>query len=256
MMFCKSAKLLLTTLLAMLLMACNEAHLLENLTQQQANQVLAVLQQYDIAAQKQGGGKGGYTVTINRAETTAALSIINLYQLPWPSDVQIGQAFPDSALVASPNAEQARVISLQEQRLEQSLRIISQVVNAKVHISYPLFSNDAANRFTSDHVGVIITHKGNIDESMFISQVKSLIKNSLSNIRYENISVVLFAVPAIQYVPPTKVRSVEFTVWQGALILVLLIVLMTGIYFITMMMRRSHPHEAATAMAHDKEPPA
>ncbi|WP_374191025.1 hypothetical protein [Candidatus Symbiopectobacterium sp. 'North America'] len=130
------------------------------------------------------------------------MSIINLYQLPWTSDVQIGQAFPESALVASPNAEQARVISLQEQRLEQSLRIISQVVNAKVHINYPFFSKDAANRFTSDHVGVIIIHKGNIDESVFISQVKSLIKNSISNIRYENISVVLFAVPAIQYVPP------------------------------------------------------
>ncbi|WP_413542248.1 type III secretion system inner membrane ring lipoprotein SctJ [Candidatus Symbiopectobacterium sp. NZEC127] len=256
MMFRKCAKKLLATLLAMLLMACNESHLLENLTQQQANQVLAVLQQYDIAAQKQGGGKGGYTITINRAEATAALSIINLYQLPWSGDVQIGQAFPESALVASPNAEQARVISLQEQRLEQSLRIISQVVNAKVHISYPLFSNDAANRFTSDHVGVIITHKGNIDESVFISQVKSLIKNSLSNIRYENISVVLFAVPAIQYVPPTKVRSVDFTVWQGALILALLMVLMTGIYFIAKMMRRSTPNDAVTPMTHEKEPPA
>lgn len=50
MMFWKCAKLLLATLLAMLLMACNENHLLENLTQQQANQVLAVLQQYDIEA--------------------------------------------------------------------------------------------------------------------------------------------------------------------------------------------------------------
>ncbi|WP_438801455.1 hypothetical protein [Candidatus Symbiopectobacterium endolongispinus] len=108
MMFWKCAKFLLATLHAMLLMACNENHLLENLTQQQANQVLAVLQQYDIAAQKQGGGKGGYTITINRAETTAALSIINLYQLPWTSDVRIGQAFPESTLVAYPIPMQNR----------------------------------------------------------------------------------------------------------------------------------------------------
>lgn len=256
-MFKNRAKAMLTVLLAMLLMACNENNLLENLTQQQANQVLAILQQYDISAQKQGGGKAGYAIAVNRTETTAALSIINLYQLPWPADVQIGQAFPESALVASPNAEQARVISLQEQRLEQSLRIISQVVNAKVHISYPVFSNDTANRLASDHVGVIITHKGNIDESVFISQIKSLIKNSLNNIRYENISVVLFSAPSIQYVPPTKVRSADFAVWQGILIVVLLAALLTGVYFITRRVHRTpSPSNAATEMKPDKEPRA
>lgn len=252
-MFRTHAKAIFTALLAMLLMACNENNLLDNLTQQQANQVLAVLQQYDISAHKQGGGKAGYTITVNREEVTAALSIINLYQLPWSADVQIGQAFPESALVASPNAEQARVISLQEQRLEQSLRIIDQVVNAKVHISYPVFSNDATNRLNNDHVGVIITHKGNIDESVFISQIKSLIKNSLSNIRYENISVVLFSTPSIQYIPPTKVRSAEFRVWQGGVIVVVFAALLFGIYFITRMMRRTPSHSTMTP---DKEPPA
>lgn len=256
-MFRIRAKAILTVLLAMLLMACNENNLLENLTQQQANQVLAILQQYDISAHKQGGGKAGYTIAVNRAEATAALSIINLYQLPWSADIQIGQAFPESALVASPNAEQARVISLQEQRLEQSLRIIGQVVNAKVHISYPVFSNDSANKLSNVHVGVIITHKGNIDESVFISQIKSLIKNSLSNIRYENISVVLFSAPSIQYVSPTKVRSAEFTVWQGGLIVVVFAALLIGIYFIIRMMRlTSSSNNTTTTMTPDKEPTA
>ncbi len=162
-----------------MLSACNDEKLLFNLTQEQANQVLAVLQQHNVSASKEGTLKAGYTVAVNKSESTAALSIINQYQLPWSADVQIAQAFPEGALVTSPNAEQARVISLQEQRLEQSLRMIAQVVNARVHVSYPAFNNDSS-RTPTGHVGVIITYKGEIDDNLFIPQIKHLIKNSFT----------------------------------------------------------------------------
>lgn len=197
---------------AFMLSACNDEKLLFNLTQEQANQVLAVLQRHNISANKEGTLKAGYTVTVNKPESTAALSIINQYQLPWSADVQIAQAFPEGALVSSPNAEQVRVISLQEQRLEQSLRMIAQVVNARVHVSYPAFNNDSSRTPTS-HVAVIITYKGEIDNNTFIPQVKVLIKNSFYDVHYENISVVLFPAPMIQYVTPTKVPDALPTTW-------------------------------------------
>lgn len=246
---------LLIILPAMLLTACNENTLLENLTQQQANQVMAILQQHDISAQKRGGGKAGYTITVSLAENTAALSIINQYQLPWPADVQIEKAFPENALVASPNAEQARVLSLQEQRLEQSLRIIDQVVNAKVHISYPPFGNEISAKSVTEHVGVIITFKGDIDENLFITQIKSLIKNSLNNIRYENISVVLFSAPAIQYAPPTKAPPSALNQWLWLFIAIALCTLITGGYFIYKATRKPpRPHDSDTP--HEEQGPA
>lgn len=203
----KYSRALAAVLFAFMLSACNDENLLYNLTQEQANQVLAILQQHNISAKKDGTLKAGYTVSVSESESTAALSIINQYQLPWAADVQIGQAFPESSLVASPNAEQARVLSLQEQRLEQSLRMISQVITARVHVSYPSFNNDTSGKKPIGHVGVLITYKGEIDDNLFISQIKTLIKNSFDDVRYENISVVLFPAPVIQYVAPTKVPS-------------------------------------------------
>lgn len=197
----------------LMLSACHEDAVLNNLTQDQANQALAILQQHNIAAQKNGTLKLGYTITVDNTETTAALSIINQYQLPWSADVQIAHAFPDSSLVSSPNAEQARVISLQEQRLEQSLRIITQVVNAKVHISYPSFKDDIGNKKTNGHVSVLISFKGEVDENTFISKIKLLIKNSLDDMRYENISVVLFSAPVIQYASPIKTPVSTPSLW-------------------------------------------
>ena len=210
--------------------ACNDNMLLENLSQQQANQILAILQQHDIASQKKGTPKTGYSINVKRDETTAALSVINQYQLPWPAEVQIAQAFPESALVSSPNAEQARVISLQEQRLEQSLRMIDRVVNAKAHLSYPSFDNNVSEKNVTQHASVIITHNDDIDENLFIPQVKSLIKNTLNNLRYDNISVVLFPAPALQYASPTHSSEPSVKLWVAGFTLVMLATLAAGGY--------------------------
>lgn len=233
------------TLAMIFLSGCNDQKVLDNLTQEQANQVLTVLQQHNIAAQKNGNLKSGYAVTVGNAETTAALSIINQYQLPWAADVQIGNAFPDSSLVSSPGAEQARVRSLQEQRLEQSLRIIDQVVNARVHMSYPYNANDISGRKSVSHIGILISYKGEIDENLFISKIKSLIKNSIDDIRYEDISVVLFPAPVIQYVAPLQVTKTVSGLWIGLAAGLALLIAGGASYFIYSQKRRRSREEAA-----------
>jgi len=219
-------------ILAFMMTGCDDEKLLSNLTQNQANQVIATLQQHNIMAKKEGSLKSGYNISVNGAESTAALSVINQYQLPWSADVEIAQAFPEGGLVDSPNAEQARVLSLQEQRLEQSMRLILQVVNARVHVSYPSFTPDIDNRKQIEHVSVLITYKGDLDDVIFISQIKSLIKNSFDDIRYENISVVLFPAPPLQYAPPGNVQNKNTSI-LGLLVMIalLLILTITGITY-------------------------
>jgi len=237
-----------------LISGCNDEKILDNLTQEQANQVLSVLQQHNIAAHKNGNLKAGYTVTVSAVENTAALSIINQYQLPWAADVQIANAFPDSALVSSPGAEQARVRSLQEQRLEQSLRIIDQVVSARVHISYPYYTSDISGKKSTSHIGILISYKGEIDKNIFISQIKNLIKNSIDDIRYENISVVLFNAPVIQYAAPLIINKSTSIFWF-ILFMVFGVLLITAGYFIYSYKRnRSSNNEKFEVEQTEKDP--
>ncbi|MGE6980172.1 type III secretion system inner membrane ring lipoprotein SctJ [Kluyvera intermedia] len=249
----KYIRALAVVLFAFMLSACNDEKLLFNLTQEQANQVLAILQQHNITANKEGTLKAGYTVAVNKAESTAALSIINQYQLPWTAEVQIAQAFPEGALVSSPNAEQARVLSLQEQRLEQSLRMIAQVVNARVHVSYPAFNNDSGANKPTGHVGVMITYKGEIDDNLFISQIKSLIKNSFDDVRYENISVVLFPAPMIQYVTPTNVPDSLPAAWVLILVALALCGAATSAYMLYRVSRRPPANEESATEPYEPE---
>ncbi len=243
----KYLRILTTLLLTIMLTACNDQGVLFNLTQVQANQVLAILLQHNITASKEGNLKAGYMVSVPTAESTAALSIINQYQLPWAADVQIAQAFPEGGLVDSPNAEQARVLSLEEQRLEQSLRMIDHVVNARVHISYPIFNSSLSDNKSVGHVAVLISYKGDINSNLFISQIKTLIKNSFENVNYDNVSVVLFPTTAIQYSAPTQVPTSIPLIWDIFFVFIGLGIVGTGGFMLYTLRRRTHNAEGNAA---------
>ncbi|MFT4463795.1 MAG: hypothetical protein ACMX3H_02050 [Sodalis sp. (in: enterobacteria)] len=121
-----------------MLSACKDEALLKNLDQVQANEVIATLQRNNIAAEKRDHGKGGYSITISKVDLPAAVDLLKTYQLPSPPRMEIVRMFPGDSLVSSPRAEKARLYSVIEQRLEQSLQVLEGVVNARVHVSYDI----------------------------------------------------------------------------------------------------------------------
>lgn len=106
----------------MTLAGCKDKDLLKGLDQEQANEVIAVLQMHNIEANKIDSGKLGYSITVAEPDFTAAVYWIKTYQLPPRPRVEIAQMFPADSLVSSPRAEKARLYSAIEQRLEQSLQ--------------------------------------------------------------------------------------------------------------------------------------
>ncbi|VEB55090.1 pathogenicity 1 island effector protein [Salmonella enterica subsp. enterica] len=73
---------LYTFLLVMTLAGCKDKDLLKGLDQEQANEVIAVLQMHNIEANKIDSGKLGYSITVAEPDFTAAVYWIKTYQLP------------------------------------------------------------------------------------------------------------------------------------------------------------------------------
>ncbi|HCQ1782315.1 TPA: EscJ/YscJ/HrcJ family type III secretion inner membrane ring protein, partial [Escherichia coli] len=111
-------------LFILLLCGCKQQELLNHLDQQQANDVLAVLQRHNINAEKKDQGKTGFSIFVEPTDFASAVDWLKIYNLPGKPDIQISQMFPANALVSSPRAEKARLYSAIEQRLEQSLKIM------------------------------------------------------------------------------------------------------------------------------------
>ncbi|AJY39283.1 type III secretion inner membrane ring lipoprotein SctJ [Burkholderia humptydooensis] len=197
----------------LLLAACNQQELLKNLTEQQANDVVAVLQAHDLAVRKEDLGKTGYAVSVEQADFPTAVDLLRQYNLPSQARVQIAQAFPADALVASPQAEQARLLSAVEQRLEQNLAALQNVVSARVQVSYPLKPSDSGKPDARMHVAALLTYRNDVNADILVSEVKRFVKNSFTNIDYDDISVILYRAPSLFRGAPTPPASHAGAAW-------------------------------------------
>ena len=176
--------------LCFVLTACDQ-ELLKNLDQRQANEVLAVLQQANITAKKQDGGKLGYSINVPQADFAKSVELLKTNDLPSKARVEIAQMFPADSLATSPRAEKARLYSGIEQRLEQSLLVLPSVIKSRLHISYDVESSASRQETAPAHVSVLVVYRNADDESVLINQIKRFLKNSLQSVNYYDISVVL-----------------------------------------------------------------
>ncbi|QBF27706.1 EscJ/YscJ/HrcJ family type III secretion inner membrane ring protein [Pseudomonas tructae] len=197
----------LGVMLCLLLGGCRQPLLLQGLDQQQANEVVALLQRNNIAVQKVDTGKSGYNVLVAQLDFPAAVDLLTQYGLPSRSRMQVAEMFPADALVASPRAEKARLYSAIEQRLEQSVTALAGVVSARVHVSYDLAAGEGGRASAPVHLSVLVVHEPDSEAQMLIDDLKRFLKNSFSDVDYEHISVVLTPRVAIQHHAPQGVQA-------------------------------------------------
>lgn len=203
----------LVLLLCLVLAGCRQPNLLEGLDQQQANEVLSVLQRNNIAAVKVDTGKTGYAVKIDALDFSAAVDLLNLYSLPSRPRLQVSEMFPADSLVASPRAEKARLYSALEQRIEQSLGVLEGVVSARVHVSYDLDAGEGGRKSPPVHLSAVVLHERDVEPQLLITDIKRFLKNSFAAVEYENVSVVLSKRSAIQHVAPSVAVTRGHSPW-------------------------------------------
>ncbi|MBA8500742.1 EscJ/YscJ/HrcJ family type III secretion inner membrane ring protein [Escherichia fergusonii] len=215
-------KTFLSLLIILLLCACKQQDLLTSLDQQQANEVLAVLQRHNIHADKKDMGKTGYTVTVDAADFPTAVDLLKVYKLPGRPDMEISQMFPADTLVSSPRAEKARLYSAIEQRLEQTLKTMDGIISARVHVSYDIDSGENGRNPGPVHLSVLAIYERDANPDDKINDIKRLMVNTFSGVIYENISVVLSKQPELQQQPPTSLVKKEILGFKQILTIILL----------------------------------
>lgn len=189
-------------LLVLLLAACRQQDLLKDLNQTQANEVIAVMQRHNIAADKLDRGKTGYSIQVGQSDFVGAVDVLRIYDLPSRPRMEIAQMFPADALVSSPRAEKARLYSGIEQRLEQSLQVMPGIVSARVHVSYDIDAGEGTTAARPMHLSALAVYDQETVPAVLIGQIKRFLKNSFPGIEYDHISVLLSQRSAMQHALP------------------------------------------------------
>ncbi|PNM27202.1 EscJ/YscJ/HrcJ family type III secretion inner membrane ring protein [Yersinia enterocolitica] len=226
-------------LIILLLSGCKQQDLLHNLDQQQANEVLAVLQRHNIYAEKNDLGKSGYTVTVEKKDFPAAVDWLKIYHLPARPDIEVSQMFPADSLVSSPRAEKARLYSAIEQRLEQSLRTMEGILSARVHVSYDIESGESGRPLQPVHLSVLAVYDRGINPEHKVNDIKRFLVNSFSNMEYDHISVVLSKRSEIQQQTPSAQVQKNNIGTDKVVIIIFLAVLSIGLIVFWFILRRS-----------------
>ncbi len=222
-------------LLSLLLFAC-DVELYQGLNEKQANDILAVLLENNIGAQKESQGKAGYAVLVDEENIVRALDLLNERNLPQESFQSLGSVFTSDGLVSSASSEKARMAYAISQELSDTFTRIDGVLTARVHIV--LGEQDQSGKFTvNPSAAILIRH---IPDSLvvnYIPQLQSITEKSVPKISGNSISIVLMPVRESVSVPWTSPPTFFQTLLQGShdaplLMLMLAIISIAGLVYL------------------------
>jgi type III secretion protein J len=172
------------------LAGCKET-LYSRLSEQEANDMVLVLQMAGIAVSKDRLDEKNWEVRVGANDMAAALAALKEAGMPKASHTEIGDLFKKQGLVSSPFEQRVRYLHGVSQELSHTLSQIDGVVSARVHIVIPSPSGDAPADQKAT-ASIFIKHRKEVNLESQAIAIKQLVANGVDGLDYENISLALF----------------------------------------------------------------
>jgi type III secretion protein J len=198
---CLSRALSCAVLLS-LLAACADQELYSQLSERQANEMVALLRGHGIEADKQSQ-EGHFSITTSRGEFAEAMRLLNAQGYPRESFDTMGKVFKKEGFVSSPLEERARLQHAMSQEISNTIASIDGVVTARVHLVVPE-RNPLIDKPQPAAAAVFIKYRPDVDLSAQVPQIKALVVNSIEGLSYDNVTVALFPADGVPAAPAAK----------------------------------------------------
>lgn len=196
--------LLLTV--ALLLGGCSDrVELHRQLSEQEANEVIAELADKHIRAQKVPA-KDGVIVAVNAIDIGRAVRTLEAVGLPRVARTTLGDTFRKEGVISTPLEERARYIYALSQELESTLSNIDGVIIARVHVVLPerIAPGEPVQPASAS---VFIKHDPRLDPDNIRARVRRMVASSIPGMTTavdnpQKLSVIF--VPATTYQDPQR----------------------------------------------------
>jgi type III secretion protein J len=181
----------LLVIACLLLAACNRADLYSQLSERQANEMIAALQSSGIDAVKSTKDSSTWTVKVAQGDFARAVDTLRAEGLPRDEFESLGRVFKKEGFVSSPLEERARLIYGLSQELSNTISAIDGVVIARVHLVVPE-RDPLSDKPRNASASVMVKHRPGVDLGSQVGQIKALVVNSVEGLSYDSVTVSLF----------------------------------------------------------------
>lgn len=161
-----------------------------NLSEREANDIIAVLLENGIDADKLIESEQSVTVQIDEKDLLKAVTLLKKYGLPKKERETLGSVFKKNGIMSSPFEERVRFNFALSQELSNTLEDIDGVLSARVHIVLPEAA-ELGKKVVPSSAAVFIKHRPGVDMDFLAPQIKRLVSNSIEGMSYDKVSLVL-----------------------------------------------------------------
>jgi type III secretion protein J len=199
--------------LAALVLAGCSTQLYADLTEKDANLILATLREANIPANKQPGVEGTYIVMVDETHFARAMEILDEKSLPRRKYDDLGSVFAKGGMFSTPLEEKARYLYATQEELSQTLSAIDGVLLARVHLVLP--EQDQLGRVVqkpSAAVFVKYIDDPRYDTTAYQRDIRRLVAASVPNMEEERIAVTFF--PTTMKVRDASAAPALVPVWN------------------------------------------
>ncbi len=160
------------------------------LSEEEANEMMALLLQHGIACEKEPGQEQTFTLLVDGKMVSTALEILRQDGYPKPKFQSMGEVFRREGMMSSPMEERVRFIYALSQEIAETLSHIDGVLAARVHIVLPE-NNPLQEKTAPSSASVFIKHRPSLDLALLTPRIKALVANSIEGLNYDRVTVVL-----------------------------------------------------------------
>ncbi len=177
--------------LVLLLCACtSQVELISQITEGQANDVIAALADQGIQAEKILGKEGMVALRVSQDQVAHAIDILHSQGLPREPYASMGDVFKKDGLISSPTEERARMVFALSQELSNTISKIDGVIYAQVHVVLPDRGGFGESGIPSS-AAVFIKYEDTTSLDDVVPQIRRLVANSIPGLSFEKVSVEL-----------------------------------------------------------------
>jgi len=172
------------------LASCRE-EVYRNLSQRDANEMVAVLAQQGIPATRDGGETGGYRVLVPGGDFPAAVEALKRAGYPRESFRTLAEVFPADGLVVSPFEQRARMMFALNQEIGRTVSGIDGVVSARVHVVVPELDLRGAPQSRAS-ASVVVHYRSAADPDELVPKIRQIVAASVQGLNPRDDTIASF----------------------------------------------------------------